>query len=219
MRRSLKGRFMKKSILKTFIIIAAVFILCCIAVVITKKGGQHRDIVRYEGKTYELLEYNMDIFTYFYNSNEYLEVDEVHPVSSESFDAVYFDGDIFIDEKQVGKAKKYYADDKNYSWFVAFDKNDSVVKMPLHITSDELEYLYNMENAQKREAFTFDDIEMFSSIVKESRDGFIFALTTLARCSDKWYWKTEIMNDNNEEYMVPLPETLNRKLSELSQPQ
>ena len=91
--------------------------------------------------------------------------------------------------------------------------------MPLHVTSDELEYLYNMENAQKREAFTFDDIEMFSSIVKESRDGFIFALITLARCSDKWYWKTEIMNDNNEEYMVPLPETLNRKLSELSQPQ
>ena len=210
---------MKKRILKTVIIIDVLFVLCCLAAVITKKCAKHRDIIRFDGKTYELLEYNMDIFTYFYNSNEYLEVDEVHPVSNESFDAVYFDGDIFIDEKQVGKAKKYYADDKNYNWFVAFDKNDSVVKMPLHVTSDELEYLYNMENAQKREAFTFDDIEMFSSIVKESRDGFIFALITLARCSDKWYWKTEIMNDNNEEYMVPLPETLNRKLSELSQPQ
>ena len=219
MRRSLKGRFMKKSILKTFIIIAAVFVLCCIAVVITKKGGQHRDIVRYEGKTYELLEYNMDIFTYSYNSNEYLEEDKIHPVHNRKWDSVYFCGDIFVDEKQVGKAKEYYADDNNYNWFVTFDRDEAVIKMSLPVTPEELEYLYGMENVREREAFTFDDIEMFASIVKESRDGFVFALTTLARCGGKWYWKTEIMNDNDEEYMVLLPETLNIRLSELSQSQ
>ncbi len=208
---------MKKSVLKIIFIIVAMSVLCCSWILIAKNCGKIRDVIEYNGKTYELLEYNMDIFNYNYNCNEYFEEDCIHPVSNKSWDAVYFNGDIFIAEKQVGKAIKHYASDKNYNWFVSFEKDDSEKRVPLSVTEEELEYLYNMENIQKTKTTTFDGIKQFASIVKESKDGFVFGLITLAHCEDSWFWKTEIMNDNDEEYIVPIPETLSKKLFDLTE--
>lgn len=208
---------MKKSVLKALFIIAVVLVLCCSVLVFTNRSKKFRDIVNYNGKTYELLEYNMDIFTYYFKCNDYFEEDAIHPVSNEKWDAVYFNGDVFVEESKVKDAIKLYSHDKNYNWFVTFDKEDSQIKIPLSVTEKELKSLYNMEDFREKETMTFDDIKQFASIVKESKDGFVYALITLAQCYDSWYWKTEIMNDNDEEYIVPVPETLSEKLFDLAE--
>lgn len=199
---------------KLFIIIAAAtaMILCCILIAVTKNENHYRDTVTYDGKTYELLEYNADILTYSYNSNDYFEIDEIHPISSEKHDAVYFNGDIFIEESQVEKAIRYYSDDNNYDWFAVIETDVGEIKKPLPVTQEELEYLYGMENMKRQKTIVFDDIKHFASIVKESKDGFVFALTTIVHCDNSWYWKTEVMSDDDREYVIPLPKSLCEKL-------
>ena len=61
----------------------------------------------------------------------------------------------------------------------------------------------------------FDDIEMFADITKISKDKTIFALISLARVNHTWYWKTEIMTDDDREYIIEVPETLNSKLNDI----
>ncbi len=202
---------MKKTALFIILTVAAAVSLLCI-VAVTKNDKGARDTVTYNGKTYVLLEYNADIFTYSFNSNDYMEIDAIHPISSEKWDAVYFNGDIFIAETQVEKATKYYADDKNYCWFVTVEKDDREITKPLSVSTEELEFLYNMENIKRQKTIVFDDIKHFASIVKKSGDGFIFALTTIVHCDNSWYWKTEVMTEDDREYVIPLPETLCQKL-------
>ena len=199
---------------KLFIIVAATMaiIFCCILIAVTKNESNYCDTVTYNGKTYELLEYNADILTYSYKSNEYLEIDEIHPAPNEKWDAVYFNGDIFIEESQVKKATGYYSDDNNYNWFAVIESDVGEIKNPLSVTQEELKYLYNMENMKRQKTIVFDDIKHFASIVKESKDGFIFALTTIVHCDNSWYWKTEVMTDDDREYVIPLPETICKKL-------
>ena len=60
----------------------------------------------------------------------------------------------------------------------------------------------------------FDDIEMFADITKISKDKTIFALISLARVDKTWYWKTESMTDDDQEYIIKLPESLNNKILE-----
>ena len=197
---------------KSLVLAIAATIIFCHVLIATTKDNNYSDTVKYDGKTYELLEYNADILTYNYNSNEYLEIDEVHPAPNEKWDAVYFNGDIFIQESQVEKATKYYSNDNNYDWFATIEQDDGEVTKPLFVTQEELEYLYNMENVKKEKTIVFDDIKHFASIVKKSKDGFIFALTTIVHCDNSWYWKTEVMTDDDREYVIPLPETICKKL-------
>lgn len=192
------------------IIAAAIIILCIVAV--TKDSCDFRDTVTYNGNTYVLLEYNADVFAYSFNSNDYMETDEIHPVLNEKWDAVYLNGDIFIAEAQVEDATEYYADDDNYNWFVTVEKDEDEITKPVSFSGKELEFLYDMENEKRHKTIVFDDIKHFASIVKKSKDGFIFALTTVAHCDNSWYWKTEVMTEDDREYVIPLPETICKKL-------
>ena len=72
--------------------------------------------------------------------------------------------------------------------------------------------LNTMESVEKTQTMTFDDIKQFADVVKESKDGLILSLINLVHCEDSWYWKTEIMNDNEEEYIIALPHSLNDKI-------
>ncbi len=203
---------MKKLVPLIILITAAAIIILCI-VAVSKNNVDFRDTVTYNGKTYVLLEYNADIFTYSFNSNDYMETDEIHPISNEKWDAVYFNGDIFIAEAQVEDATEYYADDDNYSWFVTVEKDDGEITESVSVTEKELKFLYSMENAKRQKTIVFDDIKHFASIVKKSNDGFIFALTTIVHCDNSWYRKTEVMTEDDKEYVIPLPESLCKKLS------
>lgn len=173
------------------------------------------DFVEFGGKRYILLEYNMDIFTYYHNSNVFLEEDEICKIEHDKYDVVYFNGDLYIFDKQVSDATKYYSNDKNYDWYIVFDKDDNEIKKSISIEDSELEHLYNIENNKKKDTIVFDDIEMFSSIQKVSKDGLVQGTVTLARINNDWYYKTEIMTDDDREYVIKLEDSLNDKINDL----
>mgnify|MGYP003308378517 CR=1 FL=1 len=203
---------MKKIFNKNVIVLLLSFVMI---ICLMLKQESFKDTISYKGKTYVNLEYNMDIFTYGFNSNEYYEEDIIHPIKHKKWDAVYFDGDLYILDKQVKEAKKYYKDDNNYEWFIVFDINDEEVKKSISISKEELKYLYDMENKSRKETMKFDDIKGFASIKKISKDNTVYALISLANYKDSWYYKTEVMNDNDEEYIIDLPESLNKKIFDL----
>lgn len=203
---------MKKIFNKNVIVLLLSFVMI---ICLMLKQESFKDTISYKGKTYVNLEYNMDIFTYGFNSNEYYEEDIIHPIKHKKWDAVYFDGDLYILDKQVKEAKKYYKDDNNYEWFIVFDINDEEVKKSISISKEELKYLYDMENKSRKDTMKFDDIKEFASIKKISKDNTVYALISLANYKDSWYYKTEVMNDNDEEYIIDLPESLNKKIFDL----
>lgn len=203
---------MKKIFNKNVVVLLLSFIMI---ICLMLKQESFKDTISYKGKTYVNLEYNMDIFTYGFNSNEYYEEDIIHPIKHKKWDAVYFDGDLYILDKQVKEAKKYYKDDNNYEWFIVFDINDEEVKKSISISKEELKYLYDMENKSRKDTMKFDDIKGFASIKKISKDNTVYALISLANYKDSWYYKTEVMNDNDEEYIIDLPESLNKKILDL----
>ncbi|MBE6160498.1 MAG: hypothetical protein E7157_05595 [Lactobacillales bacterium] len=203
---------MKKIFNKNVIVLLLSFVMIICLIL---KQESFKDTISYKGKTYVNLEYNMDIFTYGFNSNEYYEEDIIHPIKHKKWDAVYFDGDLYILDKQVKEAKKYYKDDNNYEWFIVFDINDEEVKKSISISKEELKYLYDMENKSRKDTMKFDDIKGFASIKKISKDNTVYALISLANYKDSWYYKTEVMNDNDEEYIIDLPESLNKKIFDL----
>ena len=61
---------------------------------------------------------------------------------------------------------------------------------------------------------TFDDIEQFANITKISKDQTMFAVISLAKYKNNWYWKTEIMDDDDREYIIKLPSSLNQKIED-----
>jgi len=206
---------MKKDMIKNLIIIIFVLILLSLIFLFIKSNNKYEDTVKYNGKTYVLLEYNMDIFYYDYNISNYYEEDIIHPVFNEKWDVVYFNGDLFVLDSQVRKATKYYSNDENYEWFIIYEVDEKEVKDKIKIILEKINYLYNMENINKDKTMKFEYIKKFVDIVKISKDGFIKALINLVHYDNYFYWKTEIMNDKDEEYIIKLPDSLNNKIFSL----
>jgi len=206
---------MKKETLLKFIILIISMISLCALFLSNKGNNAFKDTVKYKGKTYTLLEYNMDVFTYNYNRNDYLEEDIIHPINNDKWDIVYFNGDLFVLDSEVEEANNYYSNDKNYDWFIVYKKNEEEVKIPISINKNELNYIYNIESVERRQTTKFDDIKQFIDIVKVSKDNFIYALINLVYYEDSLYWKSEIMNDNDEEYIIEMPKSLNNKIFDL----
>lgn len=203
---------MKKQLFKVLVILA--FIILFIVFFLIKNNNQFRDTITYKGKTYVLLEYNADIFAYHFNSNNYYEEDIIHPVFHNKWDIIYFNGDLYILDSQIKKATEYYSNDKNYKWFVVFD-DEYEKKIPISINKEELEYLYKLETIEKKQTMTFDDIKQFSNIAKKSEDGLVKALIDLVHYEDSWYWKSEIMTNDDKEYIIKIPDSLSNKIFSL----
>ena len=83
---------MKKEIIKVLTLIIILIVILFI-VFILNSNGKYKDTIKYDDKTYILLEYNMDIFTYNLNRNAYYEEDIIHPISHNKWDIVYFNGE------------------------------------------------------------------------------------------------------------------------------
>lgn len=198
----------------TFVVLIALIAIISIVLMLINKEP-NLDTVKYKDKTYYLLEYNQDVFTYNFYYNDYLEEELVQPIEHDKWDIVYLNGDLFLPKNEVKKATEYYSDDKNYDWFIIIEKEDTETIIPLTITEEELEYIYDLDNKERKETMVFDDIEMFADITKISKDKTIFALISLARVNHTWYWKTEIMTDDDREYIIEVPETLNSKLNDM----
>ena len=204
----------KNCILKLLILFIVIFIFCFLI----KGNFNDVDSYEYRGNNYILLEYNTDIFTYNFISDDYYEVDEIYPISHKKWDMIYIEGDLFILDSQVDKATKYYADDKNYNWIFTIDVGDNVEEYSISLSDDEIEYLYNMDNIRREHSLLFDDIEKMGSIKKVSKDNTISALITLGYSNNIWYWRTEVIDvskENDPEYVIALPKSLNNKIEGL----
>ncbi len=186
-----------------------------------EKEFQFSDTVSYSDKDYKLLESPADIFFYTLNRDEYLEEDIVHPIECDSWDVVYVNGDLFIEESRSEGATSYYADDENYSWFVSVNHPDweDEYTYAITVTEEELDYIYSMEDMEKDKTVFFDDIEVFGTLKKISRDGLICAWTDLYYTDGAWYWNSEIIDEDTEgwpTYIQPIPESLNKQIKEAS---
>lgn len=203
---------MKKKILFGIVVFISLFI---IFMLIKRYNTSFIDTIKYNKKTYYLLEYNTDIFTYYHNSNKYYEEDLIHPVTHNKWDVVYFNGDLFILNKEVKKAINYYKNDINYDWYVVFDNEDNEIRKTILINNKELSYLYNIEKEKERSTIVFKDIDMFADILKISKDGLVQGIITLVQVDGIWYYKTEIMTDDDREYVIKITDTLNEKINKL----
>lgn len=201
---------------------AAVFFL--IGIVQNKKTEEWTDTVSYQGQTYVCLPYNMDIFAYYFNGGDayVYQQDIVHPVPHETWDVVCLDGDVFVLEQEAEAAAQYYADDGNYDWYFVLDGEETEQVFPISVSETERDYVYDMDDMEKRETLLFDDIEKMGSLKKTSKDGFVSAVIGLAYYDGAWYWRTERIDVNQEgdpEYIIALPESLNQKLLEETEPE
>ncbi|MDO4744994.1 MAG: hypothetical protein Q4B18_00400 [Bacillota bacterium] len=173
------------------------------------------DIVTYNDETYDLIYYNQDIFTYYYiGDSEYGEEGEVSPVEGSKFDMVQCEGDLYCIEDESCEAEAYYKDDANYEWSLSVDGEDEVIVYPIDITSEALEYLYDIEEQDRDTAIYFDEIETFATLTKTSKDGLVEGVTELAYYEGSWYWRSEIIDESHEkdgdwpEYVYKLPDRM-----------
>ena len=188
---------MKKELLINVGVVAVIFVLfCIIAVFIEKINDDNVNTIKYKGDSYVLLEYNEDIFTYNYNGNEYLEVDEIHELKHDKWKVIYQEGDLLFLDEDIKEATKYYTNDDNYDWFIVFNSGETELKKVISITDEELVVLNNLDRVKAEKTILFEDIELFADILKISKDGFVQGITTVALVEGNWYYKTEVMADD-----------------------
>lgn len=207
-----------KNKIKIFIVV--IIILLVSVILIINRKSKFNYTITYNGKTYVYLETNMDVFNYEFNNynNEYYEVDVISEIKHDKWDMIYLDGDLFVYEKQVKKAIEYYKDDNNYEWSVIIEEDEIENEFPILISDSELKYLYNIDNIKREETMLFDEIEKFGTLKKISKDKTIYASICLAYFNDYWYYRTstiDVTKENDPEYVIKLPESLNKKINNL----
>lgn len=170
--------------------------------------------LKYDDKTYYLLEYKKDIFTYNFISNQYFEVDKISKINNCKWDAVYSEEDIFIEKSDIKDATKYYSDDENYKWYITIDENDDEIQNSIKLTDKEINLIYDLDNEKKERTIVFDDIKKMGSIKKISNDGFVYGIISLGMDSNNnWFYRTETIDDSNAEYIIYLPKSINDKIN------
>lgn len=202
--------------MKKYIIILIGIILLLLSLVILKQS-KYDDTVIYNNNTYVYLETNMDIFTYSFNSNRYYEEDIIHPIKHDKWNMVYFNGDLFVYEKEAKDAIKFYKNDNNYSWSILIENKELDIELEesINITKEELKKIYDLDKEKKDYSIKFDDIEKFGSLIKTSKDKTMFGIMSLAYHNGYWYYKTEIMTTDDKEYIIKLPKSVNEKINNL----
>jgi len=176
--------------------------------------------ITYENEEYCLLEYNQDILYYdFYNaSGQEFEVEEISMIEDSTWDMIWVEGDLYVKEADYEEAQAYYSDESNYEWYVTVEDETGDTTYPIILTDEEVTYIYDMERLEKDTAIYFEEIEVFGTLGKRSKDQMIDARTSIVRCDETWYWNTETIDENKEkdgeypEYVQELPESLTRQI-------
>lgn len=197
---------------KRTILVCIIFIIVVCGVSVVISNYRYNDSLKYEDNEYLYLEYRNDTFYYdLYNSYDF-EVEEIGKLDHKKWDMIYSEGDVFVLKEQVEDAIKYYGDDDNYDWFFIYEKDEERVKTKeISVSKEELKYLYDIDNIKREKAILFDDIEKFGSIKKVSKDKFVSGVMSICYYKGKWYWKSEIMSDDDKEYIIELPKSLTKK--------
>ena len=207
--------------------LACVFMLMLTLVLLAGCGIRAHssgDTIHYEGKEYAIIEYPANIFTYDYNGNSHYDiekVDGIYPIDSPNWDMVWNDGTLYCDKKYASKANAFYANDENYVWYLLIDydvEDNEGYSVDIELTTDELEYVYNIDAKEKDLALFFDELEKTASIFKISNDGVVRGTLSVGKYKGKWYWRSEIIDESREsdgtwpEYVQPLPKSLSDKI-------
>ena len=183
----------------------------------------YREQVSQAPKGYVYLQAPTGMFAYSLQQTVEATDKEAVTIPHEKWDLKYYKGDVFVAEAQAAEASAHYGDDQNYDWFLYVDVPGQVdnIMAPLALTEEEVAAVYALGSEWEQTLF-FDDVEVFASLVKNSKDGLLYASTSLAYFENTWYWRSEIINDTVEgwpEYVVPLPESLLVRIEQVYSPE
>lgn len=177
----------------------------------------HDNTLVYNGETYRYFECPSDIFYYDLTESVDYEEDEYLPIPHEKWNLVYYNGDLFVLDSQSEDAIAYYADRNNYTWSAVIEdpESEDPTVIPLTMSPEDSNYIYNMEDTEWETTLDFDDIDLFATLIKTGDDRLISGSISLAYFEGVWYWRTEIIDENDDgwpEYTVPLPKALSDQL-------
>ena len=193
---------------RTFIVIGILLLIIGFCIYILSKNNSEK--MEYKGNKYVYLEPSKGTFIYSFLSKQEFEVDKIYDVSNDRWNFIYSEGDLYVLDKQYKDAIKYYDNDDNYKYTFVLD---DVGEYSIKVSDKELKYLYDIDNKKRNISLSFDEIESMGSIVRTSKDGVFIGTISLAQYQGKWYYRTEVMNDKDEEYMIKLPDSLNNKIN------
>ncbi len=175
------------------------------------------DTITHNGKEYSLIEFPDDVFFYDLATEIECEEDVVYDIPHDKWSVIYCNGDLFALSSDLPELISNYSERNNYEWSVIIESvNDDVItEINLSLTNEEIEFWDAVDSLSRDETVFFDDIEIFGTLLKTSKDGLIAAKTDLLYHNDTWYWRTETIDDSTEgwpEYVIKLPESLNEKI-------
>ena len=219
--------YKKLNKMKKWFVFISVLIICTMSLAACgEHSSNYAYTVRYEGKEYVALEFPANIFYYDYNGNShdnFSEVDGRYPIDSPKWDMIWNGGDLYCIKSSADEAKAYYADDKNYVWYVLIDSDEEdneINSCPITVDAAELEVIYNIESRDRDLAAFFDQFEKHGSVFKISKDGVVRGTISVVKYNGIWYWKSEVIDESQEldgtwpEYIQPLPASLSEKIAE-----
>lgn len=198
--------------IRVFIILIMIIILSSAGIVASQLN---RDQIKYSGQTYVPLQLPLDPYTYFYDK-EFEVYDEDTRVLLEdgNFQLLYANEDLYVLKEEAKEAKKYYSQDENYQWYLVEDTAYGEEIKPLSLTEIDLDYISDVEDHDRDMTLFFEDYEKLGSLKKISKDKAISGILSLGYYQDKWYWRSEIIDESQEEdgtwpeYVQEMPESV-----------
>ena len=187
----------------------------------SKQNPENNNIVNFEGKEYESLEYPANEFYYAYNGNShdnFAEPDGKYPIDSPKWNMIWNARDLYCATDRVAEAENYYSNDDNYDWYIVIDIEDDEMSYPIDVDDDELNHIYKLEEMERKTSLFWEEFESQGSLIKISKDGVVRGTISIVKYDDCWYWKSEVIDESREkdgdwpEYVQPLPETLDNKI-------
>ena len=215
---------LKDKIRKMIISVSAISIVSTVLVGCNYQTTSDVDLVEYEGKEYACVEYPISVFYYTYNGSgfeNFAEVDGIYPLDNTQWEIIWNAGDLYCISEKIDEANRYYAAEENYDWYIHFDTEEGdVIELPIEVTEEERDEIYDVENMERDLAVYFDEFEALGSIVKVSKDDMVHGIISIAKYNGKWYWKSEVIDDSETrddtwpEYIQPLPDSINDKIEQ-----
>lgn len=197
---------------RVFIILIMIIILSSAGIVASQLN---RDQIKYSGQNYVPLQLPQDPYTYFYDK-EFEVYDEDTRVLLEegNFQLLYANEDLYVLKEEAKEAKKYYSQDENYQWYLVEDTAYGEEIKPLSLTEIDLDYISDVEDHDRDMTLFFEDYEKLGSLKKISKDKAISGILSLGYYQDKWYWRSESIDESQEEdgtwpeYVQEMPESV-----------
>ena len=188
--------------MKKIMMILMLFLVAC--------SKQYDDTIQYQKQTYVFLKEPQDSFTYYFNVGSY-EEDEITMINHDKWNAINCGGDVYIKQDQYEQAQKYYLDEQNYNYYLVIDDE---ITIDIAFSNEERKELNDLYKQEANHTIVFDDIDMFVDVYKVSKDDGFKGSINLVLCDGTLYYKTEVMSDDDREYVIELSKHLNQKIQE-----